>query len=361
MAENDQDQERTEQASPRRKEEARKKGQVAKSQEIASVAILVACLTYFYFGAAGMMHKMMALVSRYLREAGTTVVDKNSVQGLIFGMAYEAFVLVMPLLLIVVAAGLLANYLQVGFVFSSETLLPKYSKIDPFKGFQRLMSLKSMAELAKNIMKLVIVGTVAYWTIAGEIDGLIPLVDESIWGILIYIGNISFKIIFRTCWVLIVLAVLDYIYQRWEYERGLKMTKQEVKDEFKQTEGEPLVKARIRRLQREVARKRMMAKVPKADVVITNPDHISVALMYDKLRMSAPVVVAKGAGFIAEKIKELARKNDVPIVENKPLARLLYRTVELNAVIPENLYRAVAEVLAYVYGLRRKQMTETAV
>jgi flagellar biosynthetic protein FlhB len=150
------------------------------------------------------------------------------------------------------------------------------------------------------------------------------------------------------------MAVMDYAYQRWEYERSLKMSKQEIKEEYKHSEGDPIIKARIKRLQREMARKRMMASVPKADVVVTNPTHIAVALQYDQARMAAPVVVAKGAGFIAEKIKEIARENEVPVVENKPMARVLYKMVEINKVIPENLYRAVAEILAYVYGLRKE-------
>jgi flagellar biosynthetic protein FlhB len=169
-------------------------------------------------------------------------------------------------------------------------------------------------------------------------------------------GEISFKIILRTSWVLVVLAILDYVYQRWEHEKGLKMSRQEIKDEFRQTEGDPLIKARIKRIQREMARKRMMAKVPKADVVITNPDHIAVALEYNQSRMFAPVVVAKGAGFVAERIRELARQNNVPVIENKPLAQVLYKMVKVEEVIPENLYRAVAEVLAYVYGLKEKRV-----
>ncbi len=310
------------------------------------------CLLYLYFGSSAMVHKLMDIMSRTLREAGTTVVNIDTVRGLICGFIYDAFLVVFPLLAIVLIAGLVANYLQVGFLFSAEAIAPKFSKIDPIKGFQRLFTLKSLTELAKNILKIVIVGSVAYGTISGELDGLSPLMDQSIWGIITYIGETSFKIILRTCWVLIVLAILDYCYQRWEYERGLKMSKQEIKEEHKQSEGDPMLKGKIKRMQRAMARKRMMSKVPKADVVVTNPDHIAVALKYDQREMAAPVVIAKGAALVAEKIKELARKNQVPIVENKPLARLLFKTVDLDRAIPENLYKAVAEVLAYVYGLK---------
>jgi len=169
----------------------------------------------------------------------------------------------------------------------------------------------------------------------------------------VYIGEISFRIMFTTCWVLVILAVLDYGYQRWEYEKGLRMSRQDIKEEYKHTEGDPLVKARIRRMQREAARKRMMAAVPKATVVITNPTHLAVALAYDQERMIAPTVVAKGAGHIAAKIKEVALAHGVPIVENKPVAQLLYKMVDIDACVPENLYRAVAEILAFVYRLRR--------
>ena len=356
MADNDKDQEKTEQATPKRREEARKKGQVAKSQEIASAAILLACLTYFYFDSTRLVKKLMGLVRGFLNESGTLLISTNNIQALAVDWLYEFFILIAPLLLTVLIAGFLANFVQVGFVVSTEALTPQFSKIDPINGFQRLFSLKSFAEMAKSIVKLCVVGYVAYITVNGEIENLPSLMDESIGDIMVYMGRISFKIILRTSWVLIVLAILDYVYQRWEHERGLKMSRQEVKDEYKQVDGDPLIKARVRRIQREMARKRMMARVPKADVVITNPDHIAVALEYDQLKMFAPVVVAKGAGLIAEKIREIARKNNVPVVENKPLARVLYKVANMNEVIPENLYKAVAEVLAYVYGLKKKRV-----
>ncbi len=346
------DQDKTEQATPKRKEEAREKGQVAHSREVASVAILFACLVYFYFSSAGMLEKIKELMVSTFREAGRVVITQDNIQSLLMGFLYKSFLLLFPFLLTVVITGLVANVIQVGIVFSGEALEPKLSKIDPLKGFQRLFSLKSVVELLKNIMKICIVGYVAYMTVKGETQGIFPLMDQSAGEILRYLGRVSFKIISTTCWVLIIMAVMDYVYQRWEYERSLKMSKQEIKDEYKHSEGDPIVKARIKRLQREMARKRMMANVPKADVVITNPTHIAVALRYEQSSMAAPTVVAKGAGFIAEKIRQLARENGVPIVEDKPMARVLYKMVEVNKMIPENLYRAVAEILAYVYGLK---------
>jgi len=265
------------------------------------------------------------------------------------------FVLVFPLFLAALFVSLLVNYLQVGFVLSAESVQPKFSKIDPIQGFGRLFSIRSLVELVKNIFKIAIVGFAVYIIMRGEAERFVLLVDQSVWGILLYICGVSFKIILSVCLVLIVLAALDYAYQKWEFEKELRMTKQEIKDESKQSEGDPLIKARIRRLQREAARKRMMANVPKADVVITNPTHLAVALLYDQEKMSAPTVVAKGADFIAQNIKDIARKHHVPIVNNKPLAQVLYRKVDVDEIIPANLYRAVAEVLAFVYGMKMKR------
>ena len=354
MADFDKDQERTEQASPRRREEARKKGQVARSPEVASAAILLASTLLFYFCSGGMVERLMDLTRWTLRECGTTAVNLNNIHNLLWAWSWKLFLVMAPLLLTVVVAGFLANYLQIGFIFSSATLAPKFDKIDPIKGFQRLFSVRSLVELVKSLLKMVIVGAIVWFTLKDETQNLIPLMEESLWGILVYTGKVSFKILITTCWVLIVLAILDYAYQRWEFEKGIRMSKQEVKDEFRQTEGDPLVKSRIRRIQREVARKRMMANVPKADVVITNPTHLAVAIHYDPDRMFAPTVVAKGAGFVAERIREIARAHKVPVVENKPVAQLLYKTVDVDRAIPEDLYRAVAEILAYVYGLKEK-------
>jgi len=353
MAEQNKDQEKTEQATPKKREEAKKKGQVAKSRDATSVAVLLACLIFFWFGASGMVEKAMVLTGWLLVNSSQFNIDCNNIQVLSIGLIYKTFSILSPLFLAAFSMALLANYLQVGFVLSLEAVQPKFSKIDPVKGFGKLFSLRSLVELAKNIFKISIVGFVSYVMIRGEIENFIPLMDQSVWGILIYIARVAFKIVLVVCLALIILAALDYIYQKWEFEKDLKMTKQEVKDESRQTEGDPLVKARIRRLQRDMARKRMMANVPKADVVITNPTRLAVALHYDQSDMFAPKVVAKGAGFIAENIRDIARKNNVPIVNNKPLARVLYKNVNVDEIIPANLYKAVAEVLAFVYRMKR--------
>jgi len=356
MADESKDQERTEEATPKRREETREKGQVAKSRELASVAVLGSCLIYFYFGASAMANQLMDLMRAYFQKSGQLSISVDNLQIIIMDFAFKTFLLLIPFLVVALIAGFLANILQVGFLFSTEAIAPKFSKIDPLKGFQRLFSLQSLVELVKSISKIAIVGSVAYLTVRGESNSLVPLMDYNIQEILAYIGRVSFKILITTCWVLVVMAIMDYLYQKWEYEKSMRMSKQEIKEENKQTEGDPLIKGRIRRLQREMARKRMMAAIPKADVVITNPTHLAVAIRYEPQTMNAPMVVAKGADFLAEKIKEIARKNGVPVIENKPVAQVLYKKVPVEQSVPENLYRVIAEILAQVYSLKQKRM-----
>lgn len=356
MAEEKKEQERTEEATPKRREEAREKGQVAKSRELASVAVLLAALIYFYFGASGLLKNIMDMMKAHFFASGTTKLTVESIQPMAIDIALDSFIILAPLLVFLVAAGLAANVLQVGFMFAPKSIAPKFSKIDPLKGFQRMLSLRSMVELIKSILKIAIITVVAWLTIKNEIAAMLPLPDQEITDILIYISRVSFNILVTTCWVLVALAVLDYAYQKWEFERELKMTRQEIRDENKLTEGDPLIKGRIRRLQRDMARKRMMAAVPKADVVITNPEHLAVALKYAPDSMNAPVVVAKGADLIAAKIRDIAGKHNIPIIENKPLAQVLYKTVRIDNAIPEALYKAVAEILAHVYSIKQNAL-----
>ena len=352
MAEND-DQERTEQATTKRREEAREKGQVARSQEVVSVGILVAGLIFFYFGGQTMITRTLDLMGWILGRAGSADLTPDSVRAILISCIYKGFGILFPLIIAVLIAAVLGNVLQFGFLFTGESLQPKIDKISPVKGFKRLFSLRSLAELLKGILKVCIISFVAYLMISKEFGNLFLLNSQSTWGTFIYIGGVCFKILLAMTIVLVFLAALDYAYQRWEYEKSLRMTKQEIKDEFKNTEGDPLIKARIRRIQREMAHRRMMAEVPKADVVITNPTHLAVAIKYSPDKMAAPVVVAKGADYIAEKIRDIARENDVPIIEDKPLAQVLYKLVKVNAMVPESLYKAVAEVLAFVYEQKR--------
>ncbi len=352
MPERKDDQERTERATPRKREEARKKGQVARSREVVSAAVLSACLICLYFQASGTMERLMNMMRSAFRRSIAVTLNADTVPALFSQTVLEVLILLAPLFLTVVLAGLAANTFQVGFQITAESVTPKLSKINPLEGFKRLFSLQSLMELVKSVMKLAIVGFVAYLSVRSELGQIIPLMDQSTPDIIRFIGRMSFRILATTCVILAVLAILDYAYQRWEHERNLRMSRQELKDETKETEGDPLIKSRIRRIQQEMARKRMMAAVPKADVVITNPTHLAVAIQYDPERMAAPTVVAKGRGFVAATIREVAERSGVPVIENKPVAQVLYKMVDVSGVIPENLYKAVAEILAFVYRLR---------
>jgi len=351
----EQDQEKTEQATPKRKEEAREKGQVAKSREVSSAAILIGGLVYFWFGAAPMMEKIMTVMKKDFAAAATVTLSVESVPFIITGLIYDLFSIVLPFFLLAACVALIVNLVQTGFVFSGEPLVPKWSRINPVENLKRLFSLQALVELTKNLLKVAIIGITLWLTIRNELNTVPQLVSWSVPDIVAYVGKVAFRIMTSTCWILIVLAVLDFIYQHWEHMKSLKMTKQEVKEEYKQLEGDPLVKGRIRRIQREMARKRMMAAVPKADVVITNPTHYAVALRYEQEKMAAPTVVAKGTDYLAEKIKEIARFHHVPIVENREVAQMLFKLTEVGEVIPETLYRAVAEILAYVYRIRENR------
>lgn len=352
MPENRDDQERTERATPRKREEARKKGQVARSREVVSAAVLTGCVICFYFQSSGALERMMNLMRSAFRRSVSVTLSTDTVPALFGQTVLEMLILLAPLFLTVVLAGLAANAFQVGFQVSAESMTPDLSKINPLEGFKRLFSLQSVMELVKSVMKLAIVGFVAFLAVRSELPHLLPLMDQSVPAIVRFLGRVSFRILGTTCVILAVLAVLDYAYQRWEHERGLRMSRQEIKDEAKETEGDPLIRSRIRRIQQEMARRRMMAAVPKADVVITNPTHLAVALRYDPENMAAPTVVAKGKGFLAATIREVAERHGVPVIENKPVAQVLYKMVEVSGSIPENLYRAVAEILAFVYRLR---------
>ncbi|MDZ4163893.1 MAG: flagellar biosynthesis protein FlhB [Smithellaceae bacterium] len=354
MPENESGQEKTEQATPKRREEARQKGQVAKSREIPSVAVLLVCLMFFYFNASGIIDQLSRMLKNTFLTAGQTQVGMENIQDIFLSYANQAFLLLLPMFLLVMGASILANVVQVGFLISAESIMPKLSKLDPLKGFTRLFSMRAVIELLKTILKMVLVGTVAYMVLRNDLSEVILLIDKDAPQVLSFMGMVSFKILLSTCALLLLLAAFDYLFQRHEHEKSIKMTKDEVKREFRNMEGDPLIKARIRRIQRELAKKRMMAAVPKADVVITNPTHLAVALMYDYKTMKVPIVVAKGAGLIAEKIKELAREHNVPLVENKSVAQVLYKFVQIGGAIPDTLYRAVAEILAYVYRLKDK-------
>jgi flagellar biosynthetic protein FlhB len=344
---------RTEKPTPKKLEDARKKGQVAQSREIPSAMILMTSLAVFFFGGQTMARQLAALMQTSFRNlnGGWT----NSVESfhLMFGWLFEGTLsIIMPMMLALLVIGIVANVAQFGFNLKEDLLAPDFKKLNPFSGVKRLVSLKSLVELVKSILKIGFVGLIAYLVLRQELVAIPSLIRAEVTETAFYMGKVAFKIAFFVCMGLIVLAAADYAYQRWQHRKNLMMTKQEVKEERKQSDGDPQVKSRIRSMQMEMAQRRMMAAIPTADVVITNPTHFAVAIKFDAHEMDAPQVVAKGADFVAQRIREIAQEHDVPLVENKPLARALYGSTDIGGFIPTELYRAVAEVLAYVYRLK---------
>ncbi|MCG8685612.1 MAG: flagellar biosynthesis protein FlhB, partial [Desulfobacterales bacterium] len=264
----------------------------------------------------------------------------------------KMFLMCLPVFAAVYVVALISNVAQVGFAISWKAIEPKMSKLNPINGFKQKFSSRAVVEFVKSLVKVGVISLVCYLVTKGTLSQIVKLYDNSVAQILLFLLIESFWIFIKVCLVMIVVALLDYAYQKWKFLDEQKMTKKEVKDERKQTEGDPAVKSRIRQLQMEAARKRMMAEVPEADVVVTNPTRLAVALKYDNTKMDAPMVVAKGAGSIAANIRRIARENDVPLVEDKPLARNLYRLVDIGQEVPLEYYKAVAELLAYVYRLK---------
>ena len=349
----DQDMEKTEQATPKRREEAREKGQVAKSQEISSLAVLMTGTAALYYLFPRVYSNLLDLTSNLLVSSGSIELTADNFYPFWSGILTKVFFTMAPFLIIVAAAAIVSNVLQIGFIFSPKALEIKFDRLNPAEGIKKMISLRSLMELVKSVLKIIIVGYTAYILVRREFHNFPLLMDGDIHYIFSYIGYLSLKLIIWTGIVMSVLAAIDFGFQKWQFVKNLRMTRQEIKEEFRQMEGDPLIRSRIKSLQREMSRKRMMADVPKADVVITNPTHLAIALSYKHGDMNAPKVVAKGAGIIAEKIKEIARGNGVAVVENKPLARTIYKVVKIGEEIPANLYKAVAEILAYVYKLKR--------
>lgn len=350
-------QEKTEKPTSKKLEKAKEEGNVAKSQEVSSVFVLVISLGVFMIAGTWMIANLSTFMSGIFGNIDTLNLDQESLQSFIAFVFENIFSILMPLMLSILVAGVSSHIIQSGFMLSSKPLTPKLSKLNPISGLKKIVSLKSLAEVAKAFIKLIFIGAIAYILIKNEMDKFPILMQMSVIDIFTFIGSVAFKICFYICLVLIVLSILDIVYVRWQHEKDLMMTKQEVRDENRQSEGDPKVKGKIRQIQMETARRRMMEQVPDADVVVTNPTHIAIALKYDPENMMAPKVIAKGAEFIAENIKKIAKEHGIPILEHKSLARTLYKIVELGDFIPVNLYRAVAEILAYVYNLKKDKNT----
>ncbi|MEW5874070.1 MAG: flagellar biosynthesis protein FlhB [Candidatus Zixiibacteriota bacterium] len=345
-------QEKTESATPHRREEARKKGQVARSAEMNSFAVLFLGTLFLLFAAPSMGRDLAGLMREFLGQVGSAPSATAEYVSILTRLGIRVLILLAPLFLMVMAVAVMVNGAQVGFRFAPEALQPKFDRFNIPQGFKRVFSRRSLVELIRDVIKLTIIGTVAWFAVRAEMDGFISLSESDTAAILTFTAWTIFRVGIKIIIALLALSLADFAFQKWDFERSIRMTRHEIKEEFRQQEGSPQMRSRIRQVQRELARMRMAREVPKADVVITNPTTLACALKYDPETMGAPTLVAKGARLLAEKIKEIAREANVPIVENKPLARALYASVEVGSPIPADLYKAAAEVLAYVYRLR---------
>lgn len=349
---------KTEPATPRRREEARSKGQVARSQEINTALILLLGAVVLYVTgpsvSAGLRNILITCLTDHIHETITIA----SALRILNSIGTTAASVLAPLLGGVLLAAAIASYGQVGFVVSTDPLGPKFERLNPVRGIGRLVSAKSFVKLATSLAKVAVVGLAAYLYIRSRIDDIPALITYTIPAIYECICRWSLELVFVIALAFLIIAATDYAFQRWDFERDIRMTKQELREELKRSEGDPLVKSRVRQIQREMASRRMMQDVPDADVVVKNPAHYAVALRYQLGTNMAPTVVAKGMNLVAMKILEIARENGVPEVENEPLAQTLYKTVEIGSEIPAVLYKAVAQVLAYVYCLRSKRHQE---
>ncbi len=355
MSDEDQDDsQKTEDPTPKKLEEARKKGQVPLSREINNWVMLLAGTLVILAIGPSTMRNLNDHLKGYIENAHEMPPVPGGFGVIIVDSLMQVLGIILLPLLFLLAAAFLGPFMQIGPLFAPEIIKPDISKISPIKGFSRLFSMRSIMEFVKGLLKIGIIGVVGVMLMLPFFDSVDHMVGLSIAAMLSELDSLVFRLMMGILFVMFIVAVADLLYQRFEHFKKMRMTKQELKDEYKQSEGDPHVKAKLRQLRQEKARARMMQSVPTADVVITNPTHFAIALKYDPEEMAAPVVVAKGADHIAARIREIAEEHKVVMVENKPLARALYDTVDLDDPVPPEHYKAVAEVISYVFRLKGK-------
>ncbi len=348
--------EKTEKATPKRKQDARKKGQVLHSREISSALVLL--LVFLSIKLLG--NYMYEEISAFFRLCVTDLAisfdswSVNEILRLLGMIMVQLLKIVGPVFGVTLVVGIAANFAQVGSLFTLETLKPKFSNLNPINGIKRIFSIRGLVELIKALAKITVVGIVAWQSLRAEENNIAKLMDLDLVAGAGYIVSTTIDTAVKICVIMVIIGVLDYGYQWWQYEKDLRMTKQEVKEEYKEMEGNPEVKQKIKQKQREISMRRMLSEVPKADVVITNPTHYAVAIRYDPQKAPAPIVVAKGQDYMALRIKDIAKANGVETVENKPLAQALFKAVDIGKQVPPEMYQAVAEILAFVYQLKGK-------
>lgn len=352
--------EKTEPATQKKLTDARKEGQVAKSKEVGNALGLLALFLILKFWVGHMGTQFLKVFSTIYDKIPAAVVNWNGylperdMLQLFRQIMVEVLTIVAPIFAVAFVVAFLSDIIQVKWQVTGKPLKPKFSKLSPLNGFKRIFSVNSIMELFKAILKIILIGYVAYSFLKDKWPYLYLVYDMPLLQVIQLLGQLVTDLGIRISAVYIIIALADYIYQKVKFSKDMRMTKQEVKDEYKQQEGDPQVKGKIRQKMQEVSRRRMMQNLPQADVVITNPTHYAVAIKYDPAVADAPIVLAKGEDYLAQKIKEVAKENHIEIVENKPLARMLYANVDVGAVVPPELYQAVAEVLAFVYHLKGK-------
>lgn len=352
MAETSQD--KTEQPTPRKLQEARRKGQVAKSRDLSAAVVLMASVALFYAISQNAVSSLERHLMWYFTNCFSLGLPDGRLYWAIVRSLLEIMLIFAPVLVIIIAAAILSNVMQSGFLVAPEAVMAKLERINPLEGFKKIFSVNSLVELVKSILKVIAVGVVSYLVAAKYIPELLMVYFKNPAQEMVEVMTIIIVVAAAGGGAYLVLALADYYYQRYSFFKNLRMTKQEVKDEYKQTEGDPQIKGWIRRRQREVVMNRIRQEVPRATVVVTNPIHYAVAMRYEEGVTGAPLVVAKGAGDIANRLKEIAAENRVPVVENPPLARALFQQVDLGREIPAELYQSVAEVLAMVFRLKKQ-------
>lgn len=351
--------EKTEEASDTRREDFRKRGQVAMTRELSTALFFLISAGLLYLASRFFLVNIFDMFNRSMGLEMVYTIREGKITETLSYIGYKLVILVGPLFFVSLLIGVLAQVMQTGLLQNEEALQPNLNKLNPLSALGRIFSLKGIVDVIKSVMKMAVIGLIVYLILKSEITKIPYLTGYGLEQILAYLGVISFKLLLSVGFFMLLLAGADYFFQRWQLEKEMMMTKQEVKEEHKSREGDPMIKARIRKVQREVANRKMMMAVPKGDVVITNPTHIACVLKYSK-DLPAPQLIAKGGDLVAERIKQIARENNIPIIENKPLARTIFKTLKIGQVIPRELFVAVAEVLSYVYRLRRKKKSGTA-
>lgn len=346
--------EKTEKATPKKQQETRKKGQVAKSQDVNTAILLLFSLGLLALMGGYFKDQFLQLFTHVFNHYLNQDITANTVQTLLVEMSISLAKIVGPVMGIAILAGLVSNFAQFGLLFSGEAIKFDLKKIDPIQGAKRIFSVRALVELLKSLLKIGLVGAVAFYVLWQNMDTVMTMFTKSPENAMQFFGKITLNMGFAATIALLFVAVLDYAYQRFDFAKNIRMSKQDIKDEYKNMEGNPLIRSKIKEKQRQMSMMRMMSEVPKADVVITNPTHFAIAIQYDDEKSDTPIVIAKGMDHVALKIKDIAKANNVTMVENRPLARGLYKKVELNQPIQEEFFQAVAEVLAFVYRTERK-------